>query len=152
STDASTLSLIDAASEYGYEKNEDEWIGIPLWVHSRSNYPMFTISNVISYDNLMDKVIYKKKDYSSSNWLHVSVKANDKLVKEQTTILAETINEKLQQNPALKDEIYVISPFKNVAYQLEKELDTIGFTKRMNGKATNIGTVHTFQGKEADIV
>src|SRR5699024_3788082 len=63
-----------------------------------------------------------------------------------------TINEKLQHNPALKDEIYVISPFKNVAYQLEKELDTIGFTKRMNGKATNVGTVHTFQGKEEDIV
>src|SRR5699024_5206552 len=53
STDASKQSLIDAANEYGYEKKEDEWIGIPLWVHRRSNYPMFTISNVISYDNLM---------------------------------------------------------------------------------------------------
>src|SRR5690625_698617 len=152
STDASTQSLIDAASEYGYKKNEDEWIGIPLWVHRRSNYPMFTISNVISYDNLMVQGINKKKVYGSSNWLHVSGKANDKFVKEQATLLVETINEKLQHNPALKDEIYVISPFKNVAYQLEKELDTIGFTKRMNGKATNVGTVHTFQGKEADIV
>src|SRR5699024_375195 len=140
STDASTQSLIDAASEDGYEKNEDEWIGIPLWVHRRSNYPMFTITNVISYDNLMGLGINKYDDYGSSNCLHASRKANDKFVKEQATLLAETINEKLQQNPALKDEIYVISPFKNVAYQLEKELDTIGFTKRMNGKATNIGT------------
>src|SRR5699024_3955251 len=127
STDASTQSLIDAASEYGYEKNEDEWIGIPLWVHRRSNYPMFTISHVISYDNLMVQGINKKEVYGSSNWLHVSGKANDKFVKEQATLLVETINEKLQQNPALKDDIYVISPFKNVAYQLEKELDTIGF-------------------------
>src|SRR5690625_6127504 len=106
---------------------------------------MFTISNVISYDNLMVQGINKKKVYGSSNWLHVSGKANDKFVKEQATLLVETINEKLQHNPALKDEIYVISPFKNVAYQLEIELDTIGFTKSMNGKAINVGTVYNFQ-------
>src|SRR5699024_3198757 len=82
----------------------------------------------------------------------VSGKANDKFVKEQATLLDETINEKLQQNPALKDEIYVISPFKNVAYQLEKEIDTLGFTKRMNGKETNIGTEHNFQVNEAYII
>src|SRR5690625_6352037 len=82
---------------------------------------MFTISNVISYDNLMVQGINKKKVYGSSNWLHVSGKANDKFVKEQATLLVETINEKLQHNPALKDEIYVISPFKNVAYQLDRK-------------------------------
>ena len=47
----------------------------------------------------------------------------------------------------------MISPFKNVAYQLSQELKKIGFTRYdKNGKVTNIGTVHTFQGKEAPIV
>src|SRR5699024_12619655 len=128
-------TIINTASEYGYKKNEDEWIGIPLWVHRRSNYPMFTISNVSSYDNLMVQGIKEEEVYGYSNWFHVSGKANDKFVKEQATLLVETINEKLQQNPALKDEICVISPFKNVAYQHEKELDKIDITKRINQKA-----------------
>lgn len=47
----------------------------------------------------------------------------------------------------------MISPFKNVAYQLSRELKKIGFTRYdENGKPTNVGTVHTFQGKEAPIV
>lgn len=31
-------------------------------------------------------------------------------------------------------------------------MDDIRFTKREKGKPTNVGTVHTFQGKEAKIV
>ena len=63
----------------------------------------------------------------------------------------------IEQNPDIinkkkKDVIYVITPFKNVAYQLSQELKKIGFTRYENGKPTNIGTVHTFQGKEAPIV
>ena len=152
SAHASTQSLVDAASKYGYQKNEAEWIGIPLWVHRRSTYPMFTISNRISYDNLMVQGIDEKEAYGDSKWLHVSGKANDKFVKEQALFLMDNINERLQKNPKIKDEIYVITPFKNVATQLSRQLDKISFTNRVNGKVTNIGTVHTFQGKEADIV
>ena len=50
------------------------------------------------------------------------------------------------------DDIFVITPFKNVAYQLSKELKDIGFTKYENGKPLNVGTVHTFQGKENKVV
>lgn len=53
SANASTQTIVDDTSQYGFRKNENEWIGIPLWVHRRSNYPMFTISNKISYDGLM---------------------------------------------------------------------------------------------------
>src|SRR5699024_10563633 len=152
SASTSTQSLVDAASKYGYQKNENEWIGIPLWVHRRSNYPMFTISNVISYDNLMVQGIDEKKASGVSNWLHVSGKANDKFVKEQASSLVKEIENKLLKNPKLKDKIYVISPFKNVADQLIKQLNEIDFTIKVNGKVTNVGTVHNFQGKEADIV
>lgn len=41
SADASTQTLMDAVSQYGFQKSQEaeDWIGIPLWVHRRSNYP-----------------------------------------------------------------------------------------------------------------
>lgn len=61
------------------------------------------------------------------------------------------------RSPGTSDEdkpdiFYVISLFKRVASELAKELRKIGFTRYNKGKATNIGTIHTFQGKEAPIV
>jgi superfamily I DNA and/or RNA helicase len=152
SDDASTQTIVDDASEYGFKKNDDEWIGIPLWVHRRSDYPMFTISNEISYDGLM--VQGKKEDDSQgkAKWLDSVGKANDKYVKEQADLLKSLIAKRLQEEPDLANEIYVISPFRNVAYKIARVLDEIKFTKRQDGKTTNIGTVHTFQGKEAKIV
>ena len=46
---ASTQTLVDAISKYGFYKdtNKEDWIGIPLWVHRRCKYPMFDISNKI---------------------------------------------------------------------------------------------------------
>lgn len=53
SENTSVQTLMDDAGKYGFYKKEQEWIGIPLWVHRRSDYPMFTISNEISYNGLM---------------------------------------------------------------------------------------------------
>lgn len=152
SANASTQTIVDETSQYGFQKNEDEWIGIPLWVHRRSDYPMFTISNEISYDGLMVQGKEEDKAYGKSKWYDSTGKANDKFVKEQAELLNQLIDKRLQKDPALKDEIYVISPFRNVAYKLAKHLDEIKFTKREKGKPINVGTVHTFQGKEAKIV
>ena len=152
SADASTQTIVDATSQYGFQKNADEWIGIPLWVHRRSNYPMFTIANEISYDGLMVQGKSKEESQGKSQWYDSTGKANDKFVKEQADLLKNLIDKRLQENPDLFDEIYVISPFRNVAYKLAQVLDEINFTKRENGKVSNVGTVHTFQGKEAKIV
>ncbi|WP_431028499.1 DEAD/DEAH box helicase [Lysinibacillus sp. LZ02] len=152
SSDASTQTIVDAASQYGFQKNEDEWIGIPLWVHRRSNYPMFTISNEISYGGLMVQGKEETKAQGISEWIDSIGKANDKFVKEQAYILKSLISKRLQEDLDLASEIYVISPFRNVAYKIAQILDEINFTKRQDGKTTNVGTVHTFQGKEAKIV
>ena len=152
SADASTQTIVDTSSQYGFQKNDDEWIGIPLWVHRRSNYPMFTISNEISYDGLMVQGKKEDETQGKSQWLDSVGKANDKFVKEQADLLKSLIAKRLKENPDLANEIYVISPFRNVAYKLARVLDKINFTKRENGKPTNVGTVHTFQGKEAKIV
>lgn len=147
---SSTQSLIDATSQFGFIKNDDSWIGIPLWVHRRSSSPMFDISNEISYDDLM--VQGKTDSEGIAEWYDIRGIDNNKFVKEQADFLIQHISEKLKKNPSLADEIYVITPFKNVAYQLAQDLKQIKFTKYQNGKPINVGTVHTFQGKEAKIV
>lgn len=149
---ASTQTIVDATSQYGFKKNNGEWIGIPLWVHRRSNYPMFTISNEISYDGLMVQGKKEAESKGKSQWLDSVGKATDKYVKEQADLLKALIAKRLHDDPDLENEIYVITPFKNVAFNLAKALDEINFTQREDGKPTNVGTVHTFQGKEAKLV
>jgi superfamily I DNA and/or RNA helicase len=147
SGDASAQTLADEACRYGFLKNGEDgnkWVGIPLWVHRRSNYPMFTISNTISYGGMMVQGIPEDKARGKSEWLDSTGEATDKFVKEQAELLKHLISERLRENPELAKNIYVISPFNNVAGRLANEL--IAF------KDVNVGTVHKFQGKEAKIV
>lgn len=162
SENASTQTLVDSASHYGFyrdkDKTDESWIGIPLWVHRRSRNPMFTISNVISYGGLM--VIgepVKSKPYGKSQWYDITGHANNKYVEEQGEFLKQEIMKLIEKKPKIidkneKDKVYVITPFSNVASRLAQKLRTIGFTRYKNGKPTNVGTIHTFQGKEAPIV
>ncbi len=159
SASASVQTLVDAASQYGFyrkqDKSEDSWVGIPLWVHRRCRYPMFTISNMISYDGLM---VQGMKKYGKTGWFDVGGMANDKYVEAQGEFLLQKLREMIAKNPKIidkkeKDVVYVITPFSNVAYQLSKKLQKIHFTRYDEyEKPTNVGTVHTFQGKEAPIV
>lgn len=154
SDEASTQTLVDDISRYGF-CNEGKWIGIPLWVHRRCRNPMFDISNAISYGGNM---VQSTDTPGKAFWFDISGNAIDKYVKEQGEFLRNKISELMKQNPDIndkskKDTIYVITPFKNVAYCLSQELKKIGFTRYdEKGKVTNIGTVHTFQGREAPIV
>lgn len=159
SASTSAQILADAASQYGFyrkqDKAEDSWVGIPLWVHRRCRYPMFTISNMISYDGFMVQGMEK---YGKTDWFDVGGTANNKYVEEQGEFLLHKLKEMIDKNPKIldkkeKDVVYVIAPFSNVAYQLSQKLRKIHFTRYdEQGKPTNVGTVHTFQGKEASIV
>lgn len=162
SEDASTQTLIDSASQYGFYKNinnPEDWIGIPLWVHRRCKYPMFNISNEISYGGNM---VQGNKSDGKAEWYDVGGSADNKYVKEQGELLVEKIKKLAETNKDIldktkKDQVYVISPFKNVAYKLSEKLaKDINFTrydsKDSKDSPTNVGTVHTFQGKEAPIV
>lgn len=152
SENTSVQTLMDDAGKYGFYKKEQEWIGIPLWVHRRSDYPMFTISNEISYNGLMVQGKPEDKAQGRGFWYSVKGTANDKFVKEQADFLVDLISKRLEKEESLKEKIYVISPFRNVAQQTARELDRIQFTKRDKKGPVNVGTVHTFQGKEAKIV
>lgn len=158
SESASVQTLVDAVSKYGFytskDMDESSWIGIPLWVHRRCQYPMFTISNAISYNNLM---VQGKEGYGKTGWYDIAGKAVNKYVEEQGDFLLKKIKSMIEKDPKIidkneSDTVYIISPFKNVAYKLGIKLNEIGFTRKEKGKVTNIGTIHTFQGKEAPIV
>ena len=148
SAESSTQTFLDDVSKYGFYKDgeKEEWIGIPLWVHRRCASPMFDIANAISYDGNMTQGNPK---IGVAKWLDIPGAASDKYVKEQ----GEAVKQYLQEHPDKFDTTYVISPFKNVAYRLSEVLKEIGFTKyNEQGKPINVGTVHTFQGKENDVV
>lgn len=159
SEDTSTQTLIDSVSQYGFYKdlnNPEDWIGIPLWVHRRCKYPMFNISNEISYGGNM---VQGNKLDGKAEWYDVGGSADNKYVKEQGDFLVKKIRELSEHNEDIldeskKDQVYVISPFKNVAYNLSRKLAAdLKFTRYdSKDSPTNVGTVHTFQGKEAPIV
>lgn len=154
SENASVQTIAERVGKYGYAKNANEWIGIPLWVHRRCSSPMFDISNAISYNGNM---VQGQIQPGHAEWIDVSGKANNKYVPQQGMVLMQLIEEMAKKNPDIKDRtkpdsVYVISPFRNVAKQLAELLKKTGFTRMENGYPTNIGTVHTFQGKEADTV
>lgn len=141
----SVQTLVDSASRFGYQKTETEWIGIPLWVHRRCLDPMFSISNQISYAGQMVLANSVSKP-GKGTWIDISGNSDDKFVKEQAKWLKNEILRRVVAGEVDTNDIYIISPFKNVVKQLGKYLKTIAFPEK------NIGTVHTFQGKEAAIV
>ena len=155
----STQTLADEISKYGFYKEQDEawesWVGIPLWVHRRCKSPMFKISNKISYNGYMVQGVEGK---GKVDWFDIGGTASDKYVEEQGRFLLRKIEAMIQNDKKIidrneKDTIYVITPFANVAYQLAKLLKNIEFTRYdEKNKPTNVGTIHTFQGKEAPIV
>lgn len=142
SAESSVQTLVDHCSKYGYYKKDndgDKWIGIPLWVHRRCKNPMFSISNKISY---ADKMVLAKECRGSigkAKWIDVKGVAIDKYVAEQ----GNWLKQELEKKGIDKDKVYVISPFRNVVTQIKK-LKVL--------KDSNVGTVHTFQGKETSIV
>ena len=142
---ASVQTLFDRCGKYGYYKdnNGDKvWIGMPLWVHRRCKDPMFSIANEISYGGKMVLGKGNSDTMGKAQWIDVGGKANDKYVVEQGEQLKDEIDKRSEEE---KQGIYVISPFRNVKDKLQGVLKGIV-------PDSNIGTVHTFQGKETNIV
>lgn len=147
-----------------------EWVGCPLLVHRRCISPMYEISNRISYGGMMKQQTLppgeeKERNFAckKSQWINVSGIENgkkDHFVEEQGAAACKILESAFEKEefPSL----YVISPFKSVVYGLRKYvrdycvknrnscLNQSPETERWLGE--NTGTVHTFQGKEADQV
>lgn len=174
SSKASVQTLSDTANLQGtWLKNS--WLGSPLWVHRRCDNPMFDISNEIAYDNRM--VLDKKppsldtlktfEDFGASRWIDISGEANSKQYVQQQgmeivrfVIKAFTIMAVQDVETKLPD-MFVITPFAAVKQNLIELLkqnyqnvtkDNISKSEYVRWLYRSVGTVHTFQGKEANVV
>lgn len=144
---ADRVSLSGTYMQVG-DSEEKIWTGFPLRTHRRCDNPMFSIANEIAYSNQMVKAVSKdstEEFIGPSFWFHIecnSTPYNKHVILEEIELLKIKIKE-LKQIGYL-DKIYVISPFKSVANFCDNELKAY--------KNISCGTIHKFQGKEADIV
>ncbi|GEN66264.1 DEAD/DEAH box helicase [Chryseobacterium rhizosphaerae] len=129
--------------------NSDEqiWTGFPLRTHRRCDNPMFDIANKIAYDGQMVKDTKddtKNKFIGNSTWFHVEGTnlINKHTLKGEIELLKIKIQELKESK--YQGEIFIISPFSLVADFCEWEFH--------NDPKISCGTIHKFQGKEADIV
>jgi AAA domain len=125
---------------------KEVWTGIPLRAHRRCAEPMFSIANTIAYDKQMVSVTTEAaKDIPTgpSGWIDVTGDGED----ENHCIPAEVqiVGDLLQELKAYTGGIFVISPFKSIA-------DTCASRYNHKERRVECGTIHTFQGKEADLV
>jgi superfamily I DNA and/or RNA helicase len=147
----STQILADRVSRLGTFLGSGEdaiWVGAPLIVHRRCDEPIFTIVNEIAYDGQMISATPHRTDVDlpSSRWLDVVSSHCD-----QHWIPAEgeklnAILEQLARQRLDFREVFVLTPFRQVADHRALAVH------RRRFPGITLGTVHTAQGREADIV
>jgi hypothetical protein len=161
---ASVQSLSDTANPYGATIPRDLSeirIGMPLLVHRRCENPMFRICNVLAYAGLMVHATQTKASeitdlYGAQvRWIHVTGRSQEKWCPEEGEEVAALLLKACAACGGDPD-IFVITPFKMVAermrYRMLKDAEALrrhGIDNPNRWVAENIGTVHTFQGKEA---
>jgi superfamily I DNA and/or RNA helicase len=178
-TSSSVQILADHGSSIGafYEGYR---VGIPLNIHRRCNNPMFDIANEIAYNGRMikgeksDKESVKNlipdyiKGKPQSLWIHVdweeSKKEGQVVLDEIKALrkLLRDIEDRLNEHDIdiqkfVKDKnLFIITPFRDIKEHIEKEFKNS--SSKLENALVNkslgefIGTIHTFQGKEAKIV
>jgi hypothetical protein len=162
----STQTLTDRVSWFGtdiHTNDGDIWVGSPLRVHRRCENPMFKISNFVAYDGLMvygtlpsDSPI--GKILGESVWIdNLTADAIGKWSEFEGRCAVELLGKLL--DAGLEDpDIFFVTPFRIVAQKLREMIrHNRAIADRLPGAIwewtrDRVGTVHTFQGKEADTV
>lgn len=160
---SSVQSIADNQNKFGTYLSSNYlkvWIGTPLVEHRRCVEPMFSLSNKIAYDGIME---YHTGDneygcpLGDSGWYQVQgICTGKQWVPEQGTFCVKLLRVLLNDLDIMPD-IFFISPFREVVSNLKIVISNlakeIGLNKEYRRELVKrIGTVHTFQGKEADIV
>jgi superfamily I DNA and/or RNA helicase len=130
------------------------WVGTPLRVHRRCDRPMFQISNELAYGGLM---VFGARDRDPfpgcDTWLDVrSPGARGHWVPAEGDQLRTLLHELLAAGVDAP-RIRVLSPFRQVAAEAAAvHRQVFGESCSAGDRKKWIGTVHTMQGKEADVV
>lgn len=164
SKDISVQSLADSVNPYG-RYIQGQWVGCPLSLHHRCADPMFTLSNRYSYGGTMIMMTGGVPSGSrfilpGSCWINISdesvnnITRNSQYMPEHGRAVLRLIMEAFRKVPAgTVADLFVISPFVTVAEGIKGYLEGFNWFRQDNVKrwaqGEHIGTVHTFQGKEA---
>lgn len=145
----STQKLADRVSALGtylHMFDTPMWVGSPLRVHRRCDNPMFDISNQIAYDSFMvfGTATREALIYANSAWINItSDEASGHWIPQEGEAVKILLQKLIEQGVVLKN-VFLISPFRDVVSALFQ------IAKQFPG--TRAGTVHTMQGKEAEII
>ncbi|WP_028114982.1 AAA domain-containing protein [Ferrimonas kyonanensis] len=173
---SSAQTLADQAGNY-FARIGARRVGIPLLVHRRCTEPMFSIANKIAYD---DKMVPASLPYDwkapQSGWINIEesdIELSGSGYDNKTEALAavDLARYLCEQHPQMvKEGLYMITPFSEMRRTLQavwkshaKDSNNRGWMRSAFGASKadvelenfprdNIGTVHTFQGKEASTV
>ena len=159
----SAQTLADRGAELGTwmdSAGRRVWTGFPLRAHHRCAEPMFSIANRIAYDSQMVQARRAFPAVSSplgrSRWLNVQGHTADtQLVQEELACLRRCMMAFQSDWPVIEGQdgpreasVFVISPFRKVAWHCRSLLRSMDIPE----ERVRCGTIHTFQGREADIV
>lgn len=137
--------------------------GMPLLVHRRCEAPMFDLANRIAYADRMvhatsESVSPVRDMLGSSCWVDVDADSADKWVEAEGRLIARAIAVLCENLEELPD-LYVICPFKaparklrHLLFETPSVLPDLPSGEREAWIRQRVGTVHTFQGKEAEAV
>jgi hypothetical protein len=160
--------IADRANPIGTRLRDGTWLGCPLRVHRRCLSPMFEISNAIAYDGLMVPATPERPApvgdvLGPTRWIDVRGRvAEEHWIDEEGEEVATLLDALLREDfvHGRRPDVFVISPFRSVAVRARRL-----FRQRWRDPRTGrpalvvsdwvekgIGTIHTFQGKEAEAV
>ncbi len=160
---ASVQTLADSACQLGtHLETMDAWIGLPLLVHRRCAEPMFSLSNRMSYEGIMVNGRGRKPSavrdvLGPSRWMDVRP---NRCIDKWSEAEGEALLRELERVAAAglpSPDIYIISPFRIVVFQLRQLLLKQDFLRQWTSEPRRwvmerVGTVYTVQGREADTV
>lgn len=161
-------SWVEPASDASHGSAPERlWTGLPLRTHRRCDDPMFSVANEIAYAGQMvqgrvdaqgrPKFAAFTCVLGDSAWMSIhSTRVQHPVSEDEIDHLLDCLG-RLHQTPAMvlsgspekagtRAKVFVISPFRKVAQACKSRIKQAGFS------GIDSGTVHTFQGKEADIV
>ena len=170
---SSLQTLVDNTMEVGavirdQVTKRDVWTGLPLRTHRRCGPPMFGIANALSYAGQMVQMTPRIDDgrKPASAWYDVMGESyapparrtrdgravmrrtDPKMIREEMAWLRELLIQ-LNADPANRGlRFFVLSPFRVVAEGARRILHEL----RLRHVEARAGTVHAFQGQEADVV
>jgi superfamily I DNA and/or RNA helicase len=146
----SVQKLADQLTPIGTTLHTEEapiWVGRPLRAHRRCDEPMFSISNQVAYLGRMIAAPMRRSPLGlhPSAWIDViGHTAHGHWIREEHEVLVRMLERLADQGQDMA-QVFVITPFRDIARKLA------GLPDR-HGDRLRAGTIHTAQGKEADIV